>query len=189
MAHDGAVAAETLEALGPAVRAVIRHVLGKDGIAADVDDCAGEVFRRAIEARARLAPGAPLGPWVLGIARHVALDARRASRRARRDRDASPSASGRDSGDAPSALDQVPDPGPDPYERIELARRARRLQAALEALPDEQRRAVLLHGEGYGYREIGERMSAPIGTICTWISRARQGLAKALKEDARQETR
>jgi DNA-directed RNA polymerase specialized sigma24 family protein len=50
----------------------------------------------------------------------------------------------------------------------------------LSALPQEQRRAILMHAEGHGYREIGESMSVPIGTICTWISRARRALATSL---------
>ena len=179
-----------LATLGPAVRAVVRHVLGAPAPDADVDDCASEVFRRAIEHRARLQPGTSLRLWVLGIARNVGLDARRARRRAlaRTGPDRQPS-SGSDasatSDNDPSPLERIADGSPGPDQRLELVERADRLQAALRALPEEQRRAVLLYAEGYGYREIGDRLSAPLGTICTWISRARQGLARALKDDRR----
>lgn len=180
-----------LAALGPAVRAVVRHVLGAPAHDdADVDDCAGEVFRRAIEHRARLEPGTSLRLWVLGIARNVGLDARRARRRAlarsgpeqQSDPSADPSAAPEND---PAPLERIADGAPGPDQRLELVERADRLQAALRALPEEQRRAVLLYAEGYGYREIGDRLSAPLGTICTWISRARQGLARALKDDRR----
>jgi RNA polymerase sigma-70 factor (ECF subfamily) len=176
-----------LAVLAPAVRGVVRYVLGGSANDGDVDDCAGEVFKRAIEHRSRLQPGTSLRLWVLGIARNVALDARRARRRAlaRSGPQQSPASSDADTAadDAPSPLDRIADGTPGPDQRFELAERADRVQAALRALPEDQRRAVLLYAEGYGYREIGERLSAPLGTICTWISRARQGLSRSLKDD------
>jgi len=176
-----------LAGLGPAVRAVVRRVLGAPANDADVDDCASDVFRRAIEHRDRLRPGAPLRFWLLGIARNVALDARRARRRAlartgleARGAAADPGAS---PDNDPSPLDRIADGTPGPEQRLELAERAVRLHAALRTLPEDQQRAMLLYAEGHGYREIGERLSVPLGTICTWISRARQGLSRALKDD------
>jgi len=176
-----------LAALGPAVRAVVRQVLGAPANDADVDDCASDVFRRALEHRDRLRPGAPLRFWVLGIARHVALDARRARRRALARTGSQPRDAAADPGASPdhdpSSLDRIADGTPGPDQRLELAERADRLHAALRRLPEDQRRAILLYAEGHGYREIGERLSVPLGTICTWISRARQGLSRALKDD------
>ena len=71
-----------LAALEPAVRGIVAYVLGVRPQTADVEDCTSEVFRRALEGRDKLLPGAPLRPWVLGIARNVALDARRSRARA-----------------------------------------------------------------------------------------------------------
>jgi DNA-directed RNA polymerase specialized sigma24 family protein len=78
-------------------------------------------------------------------------------------------------------LEGIADEAPGAHHHLEVAERARRLQAALSALPHEQRRAILMHAEGHSYREIGESMSVPIGTVCTWISRARSGLESALR--------
>jgi RNA polymerase sigma-70 factor (ECF subfamily) len=180
-----------ISGLRPAVRAVVRCVLGAPANDFDVDDCASEAFRRAIEHRDRLEHGQPVRPWVLAIARNVALDARRARRRAlARSAGGSVRAdlrsdAGAASDDDQSPFDLIADAAPGPDRRLEIVERGNRLRAALQALPEEQRRAVLLHAEGYGYRDIGERLSAPLGTICTWISRARQGLARALKDDRR----
>jgi RNA polymerase sigma-70 factor (ECF subfamily) len=162
---------EGLVALGPAVRAVARWLLGGEASPADIDDCTGEVFRRAIEGlhAGRLAAGAPLRPWVLGIARNVSADTRRARTRARAR-----------AAESPIALESLVDGRPGADHALELAERARRIRAALDQLPPDQRRAVLLHAEGFGYREIGERLSRPLGTVCTWIARARRGLARAL---------
>ncbi|HEY3594827.1 MAG TPA: sigma factor, partial [Polyangiaceae bacterium] len=73
-----------LAALRPAVRALLGHVLAVPPGHPDVDDCESEVYRRAVEGHGRVDPGLPLKPWLLGIARHVALDAHRARRRTAR---------------------------------------------------------------------------------------------------------
>ncbi|HEY2736025.1 MAG TPA: sigma-70 family RNA polymerase sigma factor [Polyangiales bacterium] len=170
---------DALFALRPAVRALVAHVLGAGLGDADVEDCASEAFRRALEGEARLRDGAPLRPWLLGIAHHVALDARRARVRARSR--SAPASAPEELGDA---LDQVHDRGPDPHEQVEQRERRHQLQAALAALPDEQRRALFLCIQGLCYREIASELCVPIGTVCTWIARARQQLARTLKDES-----
>jgi RNA polymerase sigma-70 factor (ECF subfamily) len=173
-------------ALRPVVRALVAHVLGARSGDADVEDCTSEAFRRAIEGRHRLEDGAPVRPWLLGIARHVALDARRARVRALQR-----AAPGRvaDDDDMPPLLDQLPSSAPDPLERAQSAERSARLQAALARLPHDQRRALTLHADGLAYREIAVELSVPIGTVCTWIARARSGLSRALNEDVGEQRR
>ena len=160
----------------PAVRALIAHVLGAGLSHADVEDCTSEALRRALEGYARLQPGAALRPWLLGIARHVALDARRARVRARR-RDA-----GGSDDDGREVLDRVEAEQPDPHEQAVLAERTLRVQQAFGLLPTAQRQALSLHAEGLGYRAIASELNVPVGTVCTWIARGRQTLARALGE-------
>jgi RNA polymerase sigma factor (sigma-70 family) len=162
----------------PAVRALIAHVLGVGLTHADVEDCTSEALRRALESAARLQPGAALRPWLFGIARHVALDARRARmRELRRD------AGGSGDDERESALDRIEAPLPDPLEQAVLAERTARLQNALGLLPPHHRRALSLHAEGLGYREIAGQLNVPIGSVCTWIARGRQTLAQALNAE------
>jgi RNA polymerase sigma factor (sigma-70 family) len=173
---------DALSELRPAVRALVAHVLGARQGDADVDDCTSEAFRRALEGLTRLRSGAPLRPWLLGIAHHVALDARRARARALA-RSAGVLAyedHNRDSYD--DVLANVHDKSPDPHEQIELAERRHRLQAAMHGLPEEQRRALFLCAQGLCYREIASELAVPIGTVCTWIARARQHLARTLND-------
>lgn len=55
------------------------------------------------------------------------------------------------------------------------------LERALAALPDGQRRMLLLHAvEGYRCREIAERMGVSTGTVQSQVFRARQKLKEAL---------
>lgn len=169
---------DELETLRPAVRGLAAHLLRERVSHPDVEDCASETFRRALEGRDRLHAGAPIRPWLLGIARHVALDALRARRRAvLRD-----GGSGDEQASSPT-VERVADPGPLPDAHTEHRERAARLQAAMDELPEQTRQALLLfHIEGLGYREIAERMDVPVGTIGTWVTRGRQSLAAALSE-------
>ncbi|MET0341723.1 MAG: RNA polymerase sigma factor [Polyangiales bacterium] len=168
---------QALAALEPAVRGLVAVVLGARPQTADVEDCTSEVFRRVLEHRDKLHAGAPLRPWVLGIARNVALDFRRTRARTLKRSELRTA-----DDDAPPALDRVSDDGPAPDDRADLAERTRRMQCALAGLPDAQRTALLLHAEGLGYQEIAGRLDVPLGTVATWISRGRQGLAHALKD-------
>lgn len=170
---------DELEALRPAIRGLAAHLLRERIGHPDVDDCTSETFRRALEGRDRLHPGAPVRPWLLGIARHVALDLLRARRRSAQ----------RDAGDGDElasspTVERLADPGPLPDMRTEQRERAARIQAAMQQLPEQPREALLLfHIEGLGYREIAERMRVPIGTVGTWVTRGRQSLATALSEN------
>lgn len=168
---------EETAALLPVVRAVIACVLGEGRDHPDVEDGAHETLRRALEGRARLREGEALRPWVLGIARHVALDARRRRRRDRlRDEPATDD-------DAESAVDRLADPAPPPDERAASTERARRIATALDGLAAPQREAMLLfHVEGEAYQSIAQRMGVPLGTVATWLSRGRQSLAEALAD-------
>jgi RNA polymerase sigma-70 factor (ECF subfamily) len=164
---------EEAAALSPIVRAVVASVLGERRDHPDVDDCTHEAIRRAIEGRSRLRDGEPLRPWMIGIARHVALDARRSRKRARMQD--TTSASGEHS------LVELVDPGPAPDEHAAGAERARRVDAILSTLPAQQKEALLLfHVEGVAYQEIAARMNVPMGTVATWLSRGRKTLADAL---------
>lgn len=168
---------DALAALEPAVRSVVATVLGVRPQQADVEDCTSEVFRRVLENDGKRLPGSPLRPWVLGIARNVALDARRTRARTLRRSELAPAED-----DAPKALDRLADGSPTPDDAALMAERRLRLRSALATLPDEQRRVLFLHAEGHGYGEIAERLAIPMGTVCTWISRGRKGLARALTD-------
>lgn len=161
------------------VRSVIACVLGVSKDHPDVEDCTHEALSRALEGKDRLRKGEPLQPWVLGIARHVALDAlRRRKRQLREQVVESPEA------DASTAwIERVADPAPGPEERAASAERGRRLQEAMARLPGDQRRAlVMFHVDGLGYQEIAKNLGVPLGTVATWISRGRRAIAEALGE-------
>jgi RNA polymerase sigma-70 factor (ECF subfamily) len=161
------------------IRALIACVLGRPVSHPDVEDCTHEALARALEGRARLREGEPLRPWVLGIARHVALDALRRKRRRGRV-EAAPGEGGDTAG---SPVEAVQDPAPGPEDRAASAERARRVHAALDRLSGPQREALLaFHVEGQSYQDIARRLEIPLGTVATWIARGRRSLAEAVGE-------
>jgi RNA polymerase sigma-70 factor (ECF subfamily) len=171
--------ADAAAQLGPHVRSVVAAVLRLGRDHPDVDDCTHEALRRAIEGRARLRDGEPLRPWITGIARHVALDALRAQRRAR-DR-AVPSAQPGRAERSPEPLDDVADGGPSAFDRLAHTERRQAVARALASLPEGQRRALtMFHIEGLQYQEIAARLGVPLGTVATWVMRARKSVAAAV---------
>lgn len=186
-AHAPAAVTDTFgaetAALLPLVRAVIASVLRETRDHPDVEDGAHEVLRRALEGRARLRPDESMRPWLLGIARHVAIDQMRARQRARR---RAGYAGGDDDQDRGQAVDRLVDPAPTLDEQVEQKQREERLRAAIDRLTEGQRKAMMMfHLEGLGYQEIAERLEVPLGTVATWISRGRRTIAAELRPDAR----
>lgn len=164
-------------ALRPVVRAVIACVLGEGKSHPDVEDGTHETLRRALEGQARLREGEALRPWILGIARHVALDARR---RRRRDRCLVSDTSG-DEGELDAMVERLIDPAPAPDERAAATERARQISGAMQGLSEQQREAMILfHVEGQDYKQIAALLGVPMGTVATWLARGRRTLADAL---------
>jgi RNA polymerase sigma factor (sigma-70 family) len=167
--------------LEPIIRALVAHVLRERRSHPDVEDCCHEVFVRAAESRGRWDETMPLRPWVLGIARHVALDA---LRRRQRDAQRRAPAEQEPASSRTALVERLPDSGPGPDSHVARDEQARRVRRALGKLQPELRRAMwLFHVEGLGYRDIAERLDVPMGTVGTWVMRGRQKLARALSEE------
>lgn len=164
--------------LRPLLRAVAASVLHISPEHPDVEDAVSETMRRALEGRSRIRDGEPLRAWIVGIVKHVALDAARSRTRALKRRAAdSPADSTRD------LVDRVPDSKPSPFDRAARTQEITRLRAALAELPEKHREAVeLFFIEGMSYVEIGKKLGVPMGTVATWIMRGRKTLASTLTE-------
>jgi RNA polymerase sigma factor (sigma-70 family) len=113
-------------------------------------------------------PGTRLDSWLYRIMRNLWIDTVRSrSRTAGREAPAEEAA----------ALGHDPRPG------IEASIDLRRIMAAMERLPDEQREVVaLILIEGFGYREAAEILDLPIGTVSSRLVRGRVALLALVGE-------
>jgi RNA polymerase sigma-70 factor (ECF subfamily) len=138
-------------------------------------DAAQESFARAWAGLAAFHPAQPFTPWVLRIARNHCIDLLRrripAGRRLELD----------DRGDGEPALELADASAPGSDEAVERAQLASALGAAVQRLPDRYREVVhLFHVEQMSYKEIASTMEIPIGTVMTWLHRARAQLRQEL---------
>jgi RNA polymerase sigma-70 factor (ECF subfamily) len=113
---------------------------------------------------------------VLRIARNHCLDVlrRRLPEPQRLELDANP-----DDGSRRELSDPSAPPADDALERRELAGS---LERAVAALPPNHREVVhLFHVEHLTYKEIAATLDVPLGTVMTWLHRARARLRDALQ--------
>lgn len=148
------------------VRRFLKDLL-RDGDVAD--DATQETFTRAHVQLPKLAPGDRFKPWVFGIARNVAFEARRVRRH-------EPLESG-DDDDAPAAVIPAPDP-----ERLLLDRELQgHFTEALDALSPHRRAALLLRlDHGLSYDDIAAAMGWTLPMVKNEIHRARLKLRASL---------
>jgi RNA polymerase sigma factor (sigma-70 family) len=126
----------------------------------DAEDVAQETFLRALRGIGGFDVERPIRPWLLGIAANRCRTAL-----TRRRRTPGPVES------AAECVDSRPPPG-DPDDL------AGELDRALERLRPEYRAVfTLFHEQNQPYEEIAQALGRPIGTVKTWLHRARAELA------------
>ena len=83
--------------------------------------------------------------------------------------------------DVASQMAQQPDPAPTPEEATQQQAEVGRVRAAIEAIPEPFREAVVLRDlEDMSYAEIAQATGVPVGTVMSRLSRGRAMLAAEL---------
>jgi RNA polymerase sigma-70 factor (ECF subfamily) len=129
----------------------------------DAEDVTQEVFLRVFRSLKGWDPTRPLKPWIIGIA----VNRCRTWLGQRNKR--------------PELVDYLQDTlaGPTPDDSTELVAE---IQAALSELRLDYRTVfVLFHEQGQPYEEIAQTLDRPVGTIKTWLHRARVELLESLR--------
>ena len=143
------------------------------------EDLSQEAFIRAFNAIASYNPGYKFSSWMFKIAHNLTIDHLRKKRIDTISLHGSPHALTEEAQARTRPIVESADERPDAYvENMELGSQ---IEAAIGKLRPEYRTVTLLrHVEGYSYKEIAEIMELPLGTVKTYIHRARLELKEAL---------
>jgi RNA polymerase sigma-70 factor, ECF subfamily len=149
----------------------------------DVDlvaDIAQETFLRAYRALPKFRGDSAFYTWLYRIAVNTA---KKSLVQLRRDPVFSESSLKQGEGDEePRRADEALSDGATPEGALASKEIAATVNAAVEALPDDFRRALLLREvEDLGYEELAELMQCPVGTVRSRIFRAREAVAAKLR--------
>lgn len=160
--RDPQALAELYDRYGRLVYSLILRVVRDAGIAEDlVQETFLRIWNRVHNFDA--AKGC-IGPWLLAVARHRAIDYLRSA--AGRERHALEF----EEADHPSLFIDM-------EQGILTSDRARRAVAALQKLSANQRQAIeLAYFEGLSQTEMAQRMGQPLGTVKTWVRTALKNL-------------
>jgi RNA polymerase sigma-70 factor (ECF subfamily) len=150
---------------GPVYALCARLMVGRGGVG---DDVAQESFIRICRGLPRFDPagGARLSTWILTVATRTCLNAIRDGQRT-------------------PLPDPGPDAAPDDPERTASERQLRRrVEAAMTALPEDQRAVLVLRAyHDFDYDEIAAAVGVEVGTVKSRLARARAALKDALAEE------
>ena len=146
-------------------RLVFRVCLKILGHRQDAEDMTQETFSRFAKHVDKWDVRRPLEPWLVTIAgnRSKTLLARRR---------------------AHQSLTSMVEPVTDEAHAVRNADGLREeLQLALAAVPEQQRLAFdLFHEQGMSYVQISAEMGCPVGTVKTWVHRARTNVVRILRK-------
>ncbi|MCS6864449.1 MAG: RNA polymerase sigma factor [Gemmataceae bacterium] len=161
MRGDPAACRELVERFAGEVFAICRRLLRHQH---DAEDVTQEVFLRVFRSLSRWDQARPLRPWILGIA--INRCRTWISRRGKR----------------PELADYLHEAA-DHHRPDDTAELAHAIRNAVDELrPDYREVFVLFHEFGQSYDEIAAAVERPVGTIKTWLHRARLEIFERLRQ-------
>jgi RNA polymerase sigma-70 factor (ECF subfamily) len=143
------------------------------------EDLAQETFVKALNAIESYRPEFKFSSWIFKIANNAAIDQLRRRELDTLSLDGSPHA------ETPEAIEatalQIGDRQETALEEVEARELGGEIEAAIARLRPEYRSCILLrHVEGRPYEEIADILGLPLGTVKTYIHRARNELRLTL---------
>ena len=144
------------------------------------EDLAQDTFIKVLNHIDRYRPEFKLSSWLFKIANNVAIDHLRRRQLDTISMDGSPHAATTDAVEATSF--EIAQPQESALDEIEARELGSAIEQAIARLRPEYRSCILLrHVEGRSYEEIAATLDLPLGTVKTYIHRARHELRRALE--------
>jgi RNA polymerase sigma-70 factor, ECF subfamily len=186
---DADVAALAKEGREPAFRELVRRYerpvfslifrMVRDRETAE--DLAQDTFIKVLNNIDRYRPEFKLSSWLFKIANNVTIDHLRRRQLATVSLDGSPHA--QTAAEAQATSLDVESRGESALEAMESRELGSAIERAISKLRPEYRSCILLrHVEGRSYEEIAATLDLPLGTVKTYIHRARHELREALED-------
>jgi RNA polymerase sigma-70 factor (ECF subfamily) len=161
----------------PVFSLVFRLVRDRD----TAEDLAQETFVKVLNNIERYRPEFKFSSWLFKIANNVAIDHLRKRSVDTVSLDGSRYATSTDEMQATSV--RAVDASQSPLEELESRELGGAIERAIGSLRPEYRACILLrHVEDRSYEEIAATLDLPLGTVKTYIHRARHELRKALED-------
>lgn len=151
-----------LRRLGPQVYGLCRR------LDPDPDDAYQAVWERVLQRWEQFDPRrGDERAWVLTLTHRLLVDRHRR----------------RKAQGTPVALPELPAPAAEPGQKLDAARRQARLEQAVQALPEAQRRVVVMHHlRGVDLETLANDEGVPVGTIKSRLHRGRARLLMLLED-------
>jgi len=141
---------------------LLRYLAGIGLPIADGEEIVQEVFLSLFQHLRRGGGRGNLRGWIFRVAHNLGLK--------RRSRTPRPSS---------VAWEWLSDPAPGPEEQFFQNETERRVQAVLRALPEQDRRCLMLRAEGLRYREIAGTQAMSLGAVSMSLAKSLARIARA----------
>jgi RNA polymerase sigma-70 factor (ECF subfamily) len=140
------------------------------------EDLAQETFIKVLNGLASYRPEFKFSSWIFKVANNVAIDQLRKRGVDTVSMDGAPDA-------RPASALQLRGHGETPLQEVEARELGTAIERAIGRLRPEYRSCIVLrHVEGYSYEEISQMLDLPLGTVKTYIHRARNELRELLED-------
>ncbi len=145
------------------------------------EDLAQETFVKVLNALDSYRPQYKFSSWIFKIANNAAIDRLRRRELDTLSLDGAPDAVTAERQEGTSL--QIAHSGESPLQELEARELGSQIERAISQLRPEYRSCIMLrHVEGRAYEEIAEILDLPLGTVKTYIHRARSELRDLLEQ-------
>jgi RNA polymerase sigma-70 factor (ECF subfamily) len=147
-------------------KGLIQHLYALTGNLQTSEDIAQEAFIKAYDKLSQYDKNYAFSTWLYKIADNLAFRNLKQLKNTQ---------------DIDEIAELVPDHSPTPAEQVDKLFTKEAVQKSVEGLPMSYRRVIsLYYWDDFSYEEIAIIMDTPIGTIRTWLYRAKEQLRKEL---------